>query len=460
MKKRLIALTLVAAMSAPIGIAAAKEKNTVIYDENNTSLVGQYEEPVSTDGSTFLGWATTKEKADAGEVDFTGKPEDKTNASLNAVGAGQTKTVYAVWDRYNAKYAVSVYGINIEYPDTITFGPASSKDSTHSTVDFETPAHIKLEDETDSNKCIHNHSWTEIIEQSKINPEVFEKCINAGCVKTVPLKLNNMLLADNINVKDILSHEPGDGPGALVREISQNWRQWNWDNSIYGGYPASRIRAVLNGTDWTYWTNDSEHGPKTNIEEAGDDITQITSENCLLSCFPQALQNAIIPKTVISHTIPVRAPEEGQPPEPFTTDPTRLEVTQDPLWLFSAKEIDMQSSRDLFNPYEVPNEKQSEYQRTQYCDYMESNGNVSASMHAHQMMFTSLNAGNDGSTTPANCWLRTIVDVIPLGNGMEESVMCPVWITGPGDETGSCAPGPDVNNYTGIAPGFIIGKNP
>ena len=111
MRKRWIALIMAAVMSVPIGLFAAGTQNRITYDMNNTPINGTYKEP-SKSGAKFLGWATTKEKADAGTVDFRVTPEDKTNTSLNAVSAGQTKTVYAVWQEGNAKYAVALYGID------------------------------------------------------------------------------------------------------------------------------------------------------------------------------------------------------------------------------------------------------------------------------------------------------------------------------------------------------------
>lgn len=359
MKKRWIALVMTAVMSVPIGLLAAGTQNKVTYDMNNTPISGTYKEP-SKSGAKFLGWATTKEKADAGTVDFHATPENKTNTSLNAVSAGQTKTVYAVWQEGNAKYAVALYGIDQDtekmgggtYTHTMTFGPATGGDY----VTTSKAAHIALSAETDSDKCIHNHSWNEVIAFCKTNPHVFDKCVEAGCTKTVNLDINDTLKGGGWK-DDYLSKETGDGPSLLFNELHDEFRIWQpgtesgelyecGDNT--GGYPASRIRAVLNGYDWT---SDSSHGNTTDLtranqkyvytrsdESAGNntgwdgrtadlaDISTVMSDNCLLSCFPENLQKAIVPKAVRSDTV--------------YDDITGNNVTTwDKLWLFSGKEI-------------------------------------------------------------------------------------------------------------------------
>lgn len=109
------------------------------------------------------------------------------------------------------------------------------------------------------------------------------------------------------------------GPSVSYNKLKTTYRQWSLYSSNYGGWPASSIRIVLNGYDWT---SDSSHG---NTIGAGG-LYSITSSNCLLSWFPSELQSAIVAKDVKS--------------DPSYSD-TYYEnaTTQDKLWLFSGKEV-------------------------------------------------------------------------------------------------------------------------
>ena len=122
-------------------------------------------------------------------------------------------------------YAVSLY--NIESPSSglgLTFGPASGNWGTS-----EKAAHISKASETDSDMCIHNHTWDEIIEIQQTNPHAFDNCIANGCTKTV-------LVSDGIT--GIL----GDGAGMF--DTVQKWNSAASEQS--GGYPASYVREYLN----------------------------------------------------------------------------------------------------------------------------------------------------------------------------------------------------------------------
>ena len=371
MRKRWIALVMAAVMSVPAGLLAAGTQNKITYDMNNSPINGTYKEP-SKSGAKFLGWATTKEKADAGTVDFNATPEDKTNASLNGIGSGQTKTVYAVWQEGNAKYAVALYGIDQDtakmgggtYTHTMTFGPATGGNYVTSHKD----AHIALSAETADDKCIHNHSWDEIIALCRTNPHVFDKCVESGCTKTVNLNINDTLKGGGWK-DDYMSKETGDGPALLHDELHDEFRVWQpgtgsgsyqyGDNT--GGYPASRIRAVLNGYDWT---SDGSHGNTTDLTRANQkyvytrsdessntgwnwrtadltDISTVTSDNCLLSCFPENLQAAIVPKAVKSDTV-------------YNNTSGNNVTTWDKLWLFSGNEMysDFTNRKNEGTPYD------------------------------------------------------------------------------------------------------------
>ena len=365
MQKKWIA-GLMAAVLVPAAVfAASASQNEVVYNAKNESVNGTYKEPVK-EGAEFWGWATTKEKADAGQVDFKANPEDPSNSDLNKIGGSSTQTVYAVWRSYNAKWAVALYGIDQDlekmgggtYAHTMTFGPATSEKTGSDYVTKHNNAHIDSSAETDDDKCIHNHSWDEIIALCKTNPHVFDKCVKAGCTQTVMLTINDILKGEawfGLYNGAHMPRESGDGVSVLYNELRDEFRVWqpggdmpyNDSGDTTGGYPASRIRAVLNGYDWT---SDSSHGKTTDLNRSNEthveirtdilsdpsvwhwtyrkltDIRTITEENCLLSCFPKNLQAAIVPKAVKSDTV-------------YNDLSGNNVTTWDKLWLFSEKEV-------------------------------------------------------------------------------------------------------------------------
>lgn len=137
-----------AVYAASYGISSDGKTNTIIYDRNNTAIQGTYAEPTKDDGSTFLGWSTDK---DATTAEYT---QSTLNNYLSTVNGGDTKTLYAVWKAPSQlKYAVSVYGIDMDGGHTITFGPAQGD-----YVKTSKAAHIEKASETDSNRCVHNHT--------------------------------------------------------------------------------------------------------------------------------------------------------------------------------------------------------------------------------------------------------------------------------------------------------------
>ena len=248
-------------------------------------------------GREFAGWYI---RDDTGEKKF----------DLSDYDCQKDITVYAKWvKRPDVKYAVSLYGIQVDQykggrtPAGLTFGPATGKSYRDS---YE--AHIS---ENKKGHCIHWDSWEEIIAQSRIDPTVYQDCLKHGCTKSVELRLDGKLKKTSnfpSNVDDI-----GDGASALRKSINFNYLKWNAVADNTGGWPASRIRATLNGAD--------NLTDKSGV--AGRDV--LTTEECLLSCFPQELQSAIVPKAVKSDTV-------------YNDQKGHNETTYDKLWLFSLKE--------------------------------------------------------------------------------------------------------------------------
>ncbi len=215
---------------------------------------------------------------------------------------------------YDVKYAVTLWGINQDkdkYGNTLglTFGPATGADYTDSYQ-----AHL-TESEYESGEngiCLHWMSWTEIAAQSEEDPTAFQECLENGCTHAVNIKLNTSLYQNSY--KDMMNN--GDGAGVLLNSIASQYRRWNSANENTGGWPASQIRAVLNGSD----------------KQTGDNADDALSySDCLLSCFPKDLQNVIVPKAVKSDTVYDSEEERN------------VKTTYDKLWLFSGAEVYMES---------------------------------------------------------------------------------------------------------------------
>lgn len=218
--------------------------------------------------------------------------------------------VYAKWKVVDVKYAVALYGIEADSYEGgeadkagLTFGPATGASyvqafKAHSPSDQTKSGH--------DHRCLHNDDWNTIIYWSKEDPYVYEQCLEEGCTHAVELALNEQLK------KETYPNMKGDGASILYDSIQDNYRNWNSTDQNTGGWPASRVRATLNGAD-----------SSTNNNVAGTDVLDGT--NCLLTCFPEELQTAIVAKEVKSDTVHNNTVSENK-------------ITYDKLWLFSLKE--------------------------------------------------------------------------------------------------------------------------
>ena len=224
--------------------------------------------------------------------------------------------------------------------------------------------------------------------------------------------------------------QPGTGSGTF---------QYG-DNT--GGYPAFRIRAVLNRYDWT---SDSSHGNTTNLTRANQkytwlrkdetskspyswgsydltDIRTITSHNCLLSCFPENLRAAIVPKAVRSDTV-------------YNDRAGNNVTTWDKLWLFSGKELYV--NLESYNPIIRPNEG------TIYDRIREKN--IKTSTYAGNKGYR---LDTSGSTTSDDTTFWVLRSVSLLA----QSFVCLVENISWGDDDFSG------NSLIAVAPGFVIGQ--
>ncbi len=216
-------------------------------------------------------------------------------------------------EEYDVKYAVTIWGIEQDKDEKgrtlgITFGPATGADYRHDYV-----AHLD-EDEYDPDNdqfCIHWMSWEEIARQCRIDPEVFEDCLEAGCTHSVNIVLNDELLGTSYAGE----MDDGDGSGVLRYSIKSGRAQWNYTRTTTWGYPGSQVRAVLVGKD------ENSKAQNNYMPDA---------EHCLFTCFPEELQNEIIAKEVDSYSN-------------YNMRDSDSQIVYDKLWLFSGKETFVES---------------------------------------------------------------------------------------------------------------------
>ena len=242
----------------------------------------------------------------------------KFTVTVTDKSTGLTATVLLYsGEPYTVKYAVRIYGINVDdyygaapgEKASLTFGPATGTNPEANYTD-NTNGRNLCQHQGKNGICISDLSWDEIITQANEDPTVFEKCMEAGCVVSVPLNITGPLAGTSYEGK----MDDGDGASVLYNSIASNYRSWNSEYDETGGWPASRIRATLNGQD-----------TETNTTVAGTDC--LTTDQSLFSAFPQVLQDAIVAKTVKSDTVY------------NSFDVANVKTTYDKLWLFSADEI-------------------------------------------------------------------------------------------------------------------------
>lgn len=381
----------------------------------STSVEGQVVEPTKS-GHTFEGWYLDKE--------FT-IPYDSN------ISDGQPKTVYAKWEGIKpfAKYAVSLMGICVDVDENgdtmgLTFGPATGDDPNKTwTKEGATDpgyvnaykSHTPTGTTTNGNahRCLHDDDWTTIIHWNNVDPYVYEQCINENCTHSVDLYQAGETIA-NPKFKGVST---GDGPSVLVTELWQYQRngttvvydnlRWHPNNNMpnntsnsgtsYGGWGASRIRAMLNGADSL-----TDLGDGTATKEGGTDIYSsdartdnhksasiYTETNNLLTTFPQELQNAIGKRATKYDSVYNSKTEKN------------LKISYDELWFLSPNEI-WNTSQNADSYYAHPLEG------NQYARF--ANGNSGTASSSTSQDFTrGYYLGSETATAGSgrSWWLRS-----------------------------------------------------
>jgi hypothetical protein len=235
------------------------------------------------------------------------------------------------YDPDTVKYAVTLYGIQADQDENgstigLTFGPATgSQPNDKNTLGNYNDAYVSHNPwgttaKGNAHRCIHDDSWEEIIDWGSKDPQVYEQCLSLGIRKD--------------------ASGNGDGAGVLKQSVNAEYLKWNvlaktgtysdLVDTNEGGWPASRIRAVLNGAQEE--TADGTHATVNDGTPAGTDVASMTEDDSLLAAFPEELKAAIVKKKVKSDTVCDDAIGNNV-------------ITYDKLWLASGSEF-IESSED------------------------------------------------------------------------------------------------------------------
>ena len=413
-KKLVIAMLLVIAIfctTTAIAAGGYVSKLTMGHVKEGTEITLPENEP-EMDGYEFKGWQING----AGET----YPAGATVAvDDNLTGGSKEITFKAVWEEaypWTVKYAVRIYGIEEdvdEYGNEIglTFGPAGGYNKNYNNSYC---AHSGGKD------CLHNLTWTEIIEKAHSNPHFFDACLENRCTHSVELLLPRSLISNNYydyyyyedHAGEPYIQQSGDGAGALCFSLDYYYTSWNGSiGGTDGGWEASQIRNALNGTKTT-------NGSRPESES-------------LIAAFPKELQNAIVPRAVKS-AIGIDKADTTQ----AGRNKYDIHTTYDKLWLFSF--VEMYKHGGTYS-------SDTKYDEEHIFDNREgvlySSQNKMGAVSTDPETVSSVNIFYDEFDYQENCWSRT------LYSGYQAQLF-----GGDGNVYISDA----YNSNYGIAPGFCI----
>lgn len=240
--------------------------NEVVYSKSGRVLQGNYMLPTFEDNDgEFVGWKG-----------YTVDPQGNILSGSLAKDVRVTASM-----RYYVKYAVSLAGIEIDHGNWpkdagLTFVPAFTTEYIKNPMAnkyHHTPNGVTTSG--NSRRCIGVDDWSTVVEWNEKDPYVYEQCIKR-CTKS--------LTFDQTSVNSIFSDYSapkllGDGVSGLNIELLHNSRVF----SLTGGskWYTSRLYAVLNGSRSDTVDSDAKE--------------LFSSDNCVLSCFPLELRDAILP---------------------------------------------------------------------------------------------------------------------------------------------------------------------
>ncbi|MCD8208633.1 MAG: immunoglobulin domain-containing protein, partial [Bacteroidales bacterium] len=341
---------------SPIDITISKADQKIVFNEDSVEK--------ETNDAPFTNALNEDESVVKGDVTYVSGDTsvatvDETTGEVTIVGVGTTTitATAAATDNYNSveasytltvtkpatvNYAVKIYGIQAdkyleEDGETtgiagLTFGPATGT------------SYLSTYKSCDSEYCIHNMSWGDIIAQSEEDPSVFKRCLENGCTKAVELTPNGELFDMTVVNNAAAQNYTGDGVSTLYYLLSADatnrYGYWNLsggygtpDSDPANVYSRSRIRTTLTGDRSnidTWLAADSSH---TNYYYS-DTYPLLDESYSLFSCFPSELQEAIVSRETVSGGRGVN------------TGHTYPDTSYDKLWLFSLAEVGISSDYD------------------------------------------------------------------------------------------------------------------
>ncbi|RGF13330.1 hypothetical protein DW187_01470 [Ruminococcus sp. AM16-34] len=142
--------------------------NEMVYSADGSLVSGTYALPKQ-EGNSFIGWYTQEKDGTKYEVNASGKPVTNLTEDI---------TVYAHY-KPPMKYAVAIYGICVDELESgkagLTFGPALGESYVQKSKSHNPSGTTEIGN--NAHRCVHNDNWKTIIEWNKIDPYVYEQCI-------------------------------------------------------------------------------------------------------------------------------------------------------------------------------------------------------------------------------------------------------------------------------------------
>lgn len=203
--------------------------NEMVYSADGSLVSGTYALPKQ-EGNSFIGWYTQEKDGTKYEVNASGKPVTNLTEDI---------TVYAHY-KPPMKYAVAIYGICVDELESgkagLTFGPALGESYVQKSKSHNPSGTTEIGN--NAHRCVHNDNWKTIIEWNKIDPYVYEQCIEKGCTHSVALSKNTTTTILSEQFDPIM--ETGDGPSTLYYELVTNKGtcfenlRWHPNGGTYG----------------------------------------------------------------------------------------------------------------------------------------------------------------------------------------------------------------------------------
>ena len=294
------------------------ESTDVIYNKSGSVVYGSVPEMECGSDKEFSGWSTRDNNVVNVTIDSYGSLSSEIFDGMN---------LYACYRQIKPKYSVSLYDIGKDVDNNgkavgCTFGPTMwGIDCINTYINHEPAGYT-----TDGNehRCIHDDEWSTICSNNKVDPYIYEQCIENRCTKGIILNTEGTTFDQGKEIPYIVR---GDGTASLTRaEIGVSGVVYKHVSKSDMNYTCSRVRAVLNGAD-----EYTKVGSAYDLDELEFPETykasSFTDKNCLFNTLPDELKNNISRTKIVF--------EDGRR-EPGYKQGTRV---YDRLWLMEWNDI-------------------------------------------------------------------------------------------------------------------------